>query len=208
MRLSTTPLKPRVFQGPNGYSRKGDEPGAASHYYSYTRLYTAGRLRFGELECGVDGTSWMDHEFSSSQLLPDQVGWDWFGLQLDDGREVMVYLMRHADGSSDYRFANLIDPAGVVTHLEPDAWSARSTAVWTSERTGAVYPAEWVIEIPGEGLDLRIVPLLSDQENRGRVKGAPYYYEGAVEVRGRDGATVGQGYVELTGYGDDNRPPV
>jgi predicted secreted hydrolase len=208
MRLSTTPLKPRVFQGPNGWSRKGREPGAASHYYSYTRLYTTGRVRFGELECGVDGTSWMDHEFSSSQLLPEQVGWDWFSLQLDDGRDLMLYLMRRADGSVDYRIANLVDPAARVAHLGEEEWSMRAVATWTSERTGAVYPAGWVVEVPGEQLELRIVPLLPDQENRGRVKGAPYYYEGAVQVLGGNGERLGRGYVELTGYGDDNRPPV
>ena len=84
----------------------------------------------------------------------------------------------------------------------------RTVATWKSERTGAVYPSRWIVEVPGEHLDLEIVPLLLDQENRGRIRGAPYYYEGAVEVRGRDGGKLGRGYVELTGYGDDNRPPV
>ena len=208
MRLSTTPLKPRVFQGPHGYSRKGRDPGGASHYYSYTRLYTAGRLQLGPFECGAVGTSWMDHEFSSSQLLPQQVGWDWFSLQLDDGRDLMVYLMRRTGGSVDYRIANVIDPAGRVAHLSEDQWSVRSTATWASGRTGAVYPSEWVIEVPGERINARIVPLLPDQENRGRVPGAPYYYEGAVEVLGKNDERLGRGYVELTGYGDDNRPPV
>ncbi len=208
MRLSTIPLKPRVFQGPNGWSRKGHQPGAASHYYSFTRLYTAGRLHFGKVECGVEGTSWMDHEFSSNQLLPQQVGWDWFSLQLEDGRDLMLYLMRRDDGTVDYRIANLVDGTGRVAHLGEQEWSMRAVATWKSERTGAVYPARWVVEVPGARLDLQIVPELPDQENRGRVPGAPYYYEGAVEVRGRDGERLGRGYVELTGYGDDNRPPV
>lgn len=208
MRLATAPLKPRVFQGPNGYSRKGHEAGAASHYYSYTRLYTAGRLRFDGIECGVEGTSWMDHEFSSNQLSPHQVGWDWFSLQLDDGRDLMVYLMRRADGSVDYRIANLIDAEGGVDQLEDDQWSLHATATWTSRQTAATYPAAWTIDVPGERLNLRVVPLVPDQENRGRVPGAPYYYEGAVQVLGGDGERIGSGYVELTGYGDDNRPPV
>ncbi|HET6278786.1 MAG TPA: lipocalin family protein, partial [Candidatus Polarisedimenticolia bacterium] len=116
--------------------------------------------------------------------------------------------MRRAGGSVDYRIANLIDPAGRVAHLREEQWSLRSTATWASGRTGAVYPSEWVIEVPGERIDARIVPLLADQENRGRVPAAPYYYEGAVEVIGTNGERLGRGYVELTGYGDNNRPPV
>ncbi len=150
----------------------------------------------------------MDHEFSSGQLLPEQVGWDWFSLQLDDGRDLMLYLMRRADGSVDYRIANLVDATGGIDYLDESDWSLRSVATWTSERTGAVYPAEWIIEIPDEDLGLRVVPLLADQENVGRVRGAPFYYEGAVQVLGRDGEPLGRGYVELTGYGEDNRPPV
>jgi predicted secreted hydrolase len=208
LRLATVPLKPLVLQGPNGWSRKGEGPGAVSHYYSFTRLYTAGRLRAGPAECGAEGTSWMDHEFSSGQLLPQQVGWDWFGLRLDDGRDLMLYLMRRADGSVDYRFANLVDPAGRVAPLAEEDWSLRAVASWRSAETGTVYPARWTLEVPDAGLDMEIVPALADQENRGRVRGAPRYYEGAVEVRGRDGAILGRGHVELTGYGENNRPPV
>jgi predicted secreted hydrolase len=206
--LRTEPKKPLVLQGPNGFSRKGDEPGAASLYYSFTRLATEGTLRLDGKAFEVRGESWMDKEFSSSQLGDNQVGWDWFSLQLRDGRELMFYILRNIDGSPDFRHATLVSVEGEPRYLAPRDWSVRAVESWKSEETEAIYPSRWRVEIPGESLALDVKPVLSDQENRSQLPGGVYYWEGAVVVFDRTGEERGRGYVELTGYGEDARPPV
>jgi len=206
--LSTTPEKPRVFQGPGGLSRKGDTPGAASLYTSFTRLATTGWVLADGDTLAVSGTSWMDQEFGSNQLTEKEVGWDWFSLQLDDRREVMLYLIRNAAGEVVFGRGTCVDPAGGVRYLEPGEWTVRAQGTWKSPATGAVYPAGWEVAIPSEGLLLAVEPLLPDQENVARRSGKLFYWEGAVGVRGRGGGSGGRGFVELTGYGDENRPPL
>ncbi len=207
-RLSTRPLKPPVFQGPNGYSRKGRGATAASQYYSFTRLRTEGTLSLDGRQWRVRGESWMDKEFGSNQLGKDQVGWDWFSLQMDDGREVMLYLLRDGVGRVDYARGTLVTQAGEAKYLTPEAWRVRAVKTWKSPHTGAEYPARWVVELPGEGLRVEVAPELADQENRARLAGGLFYWEGAVSVKNSDGARVGRGYVELTGYGTKNRPGI
>jgi predicted secreted hydrolase len=204
-RLETTADKPLVFQGPNGFSRKGADRGAASQYYSFTRLATRGELELGGERFRVHGESWMDKEFSSSHLGKDQVGWDWFSLQLDDGRELMLYLMRRADGSIDYASGTLIDEEGTAELLRRGDFDVDVMDGWTSPSTGARYPSRWRIRLLEGELDFEVRALVADQENRSRLPGQVYYWEGAVEVSG--GAT-GRGFVELAGYGEGNRPPV
>ena len=207
-RLATRPVKPLVFQGPNGYSRKGAAATAATQYYSFTRLRTEGTLALGGREWTVAGESWMDKEFGSNQLGERQVGWDWFSLQLADGRELMLYLLRDAAGAVDFAHGTLVSAAGRARYLGAEAFRLRATGRWQSRETGAAYPAGWTVELPGEGLVLEVVPELADQENRSRLVRDLFYWEGAVAVRGPGGAAVGQGYVELTGYGTKRRPAV
>ncbi len=204
--LRTDPAKPLVFQGPNGFSSKGG--GQASLYYSFTRLATEGTLEVDGRVWNVRGTSWMDKEFSSSQLGEEQEGWDWFSLQLDDGRDIMAYILRRADGSTDFRNATLVASDGTPRYLTQDEWTLRAVDSWESPETGAVYPSRWVLEMPEEKLRLDIAPLLQNQENRSRLPGGVYYWEGAVVAKDTDGNIVGRGYVEMTGYGENNRPPV
>ena len=204
--LRTRPGKPLVLQGPNGYSRKGDT--GASLYYSFTRLETEGELRLGDRRFAVRGQSWMDKELSTSQLAENQVGWDWFSLQLDDDRDLMLYLLRRKDGSTDFRHATLVRANGEPLYMKDEQWSVRSTETWESKESGAVYPSLWEVSIPSEQLDLKLVPLTEDQENRSRLPGGVFYWEGAVIVVDRDGRPMGRGYVELTGYGENNKPPV
>jgi predicted secreted hydrolase len=207
-RLGTRPVKPLVLQGPNGFSRKAEAAGAASQYYSFTRLRTEGTVAVGEREWRVAGESWMDREFSSSQLGERQVGWDWFSLQLADGRELMLYLLRDRAGALDFGRGTLVDAGGRARYLEPSEWRVRATAQWTSAETGARYPARWMVEVPAQGVAVEVVPELADQENRSRLVKDLFYWEGAVRVLGLDGRPAGQGYVELTGYGKSTRPGV
>ncbi len=206
--LTVTPTKPRVFQGPNGYARKGDRRDAASLYYSYPRLDAEGTVRLGGDPVPVTGTGWMDREFGSNQLDGDQVGWDWFGLRLDDGRDVMVYLLRDSTGAVDFARATVVDPRGRPRFLMDVERSVRVTQYWQSPTTGARYPAGWRLRLPSFGLDLAIVPIVPEQENVSRLIGDLFYWEGAVAVRDADGGAVGRGFAELTGYGEASRPAI
>ncbi len=203
--LSTQPMKPLIFQGPNGYSPKDQDAAGASQYYSFTRLQTAGELRIGDQTWAMSGESWMDKEFGSNQLASHQVGWDWFSLQLDDRREIMLYLLRHENGTLDFARGTVVQPDGQTAYLERDAFTVTGQARWKSPHTTGVYPSRWRITIPGENLDLEIRADMADQENRSRMMTTMHYWEGAVQVL-RNGQPIGRGYVELTGYGTASRP--
>ena len=206
--LSTRLLKPVVFQGPGGLSRKGEAATEASHYYSFTRMATTGTVRLEGKELEVSGVSWMDKEFGSNQLGKDKSGWDWFSLQLDDGREVMLYLLRSRDGKTDHVGGTLVDAAGEVRYLEPGEWEMKATREWTSPVTGAAYPAGWTLWIPAADIAAVITPKLADQENRSALIPNLFYWEGSVRIESKGGERIGQGYVELTGYGENSRPPM
>ncbi len=198
--LELVDRKGPVLQGEAGYSQKGPEAGNASYYISQTRLESGGTIRVNGEDVAVRGWSWMDHEFSTSALSAGQVGWDWFSIQLDNDREMMVYTLRRADGSIDpYSKGTLIFEDGDTRVLSAEDFSIEATEQWQSPRSGAVYPAGWVIRVPGEDLELTVRPLMPDQEWRGSF----IYWEGAVVVDGRWGqaAVSGFGYGELTGYG-------
>jgi predicted secreted hydrolase len=204
--LSTRATKPLVFQGPNGHSRKGAAGGAASQYYSFTRLATSGTLRVGPETLTVRGESWMDKEFGSNQLADDQVGWDWFSLQLDDGRDLMLYVLRDAAGGPSHARGTLVAPDGRPRWLEAAEFSVAASARWRGP-TGTEYPARWRVRVPLAGLDLDVAPRLAAQENRSRLIPGLEYWEGAVDVRA-EGRHVGRGYVELTGYAARTRLPL
>jgi predicted secreted hydrolase len=201
------PEKPIALQGPNGYSRKAAAEGFASLYYSVTRLATEGTLSVGGRTFRVRGESWMDKEVGSSQLAPAQVGWDWWSLRLADGRDLMLYVLRRADGSTDWRYATLVERNGAVRLLAPETWSVAARGTWQSPR-GARYPSGWDVSVPGEGIRLRVKPLVAGAENRSSLAGGLAYWEGPVRLTGEDGRPSGEGYVELTGYGEGTRPPI
>jgi predicted secreted hydrolase len=204
--LSTQPSKPLVLQGSKGYIRKGGGRTAASQYYSFTRLMTKGTLTIDGATRRVRGTSWMDKEFGSSQLTEQQVGWDWFSLQLDDGRDLMFYLLRRKDGTANYRNGTLVTADGRAHYLKTSEWSVCSTDSWMSPSTKAIYPMRWTVDLPAEGFCLEVVPEFPDQENLSCIESIPSYWEGAVRVLSSDGKRMGRGYVELTGYGENSRP--
>ena len=203
--LSTRPGKPLVFQGPNGYSRKTPSGSGASLYYSFTRLQTSGQLSLDGQTWQVTGESWMDKEFFTRVLAPRQVGWDWFSLQLDDRREVMLFRLRRANGTADFASGTVVHPDGSTTYLDGSAFTISSQARWQSPHTEGVYPSHWRLSIPQEQLDLEVMVEMADQENRSRLIDTLHYWEGAVKLL-QDGLPVGKGYVELTGYGTSSRP--
>jgi predicted secreted hydrolase len=143
----------------------------------------------------------MDHEFGSDELQADQAGWDWFSLQLDDRREIMSYRLRMKNGAlAAESSGSLVDPRGGVRYLARDGVAVDATGAWTSPHTGAVYPSGWRFRVPSAGVDVRLVPVVVDQELAGTAGGVSYW-EGAVDVRDfASGRALGVGYVELTGY--------
>jgi predicted secreted hydrolase len=143
----------------------------------------------------------MDHEFGSDELQRDQVGWDWFSIQLDDRREIMSYRLRMKDGSVVAESSgSLVDRRGGVRYLGRDAVVVDVTGAWASPHTRGVYPSGWRVRVASAGVDVRLVPTVLDQELVG-TSGGISYWEGAVEVRdAASGRRVGVGYVELTGY--------
>jgi predicted secreted hydrolase len=197
--------KPPVLQGDRGLSPKSAAPGNASYYYSLTRLPARGTVRLGDRTLAVRGLAWMDREWSTSALGADQVGWDWFALQLDDGRELMLYRLRRRDGSPDPVSAgSLVAPDGAARPLGLADAEVDVLGHWASPRDGARYPARWRVRVPSAGLDLEVRPLVADQELALTVR----YWEGAVAVAGTASGqpVTGAGYVELTGYAAGSPP--
>jgi predicted secreted hydrolase len=208
--------KPLVLHGDGGLSRKGQAPGNASYYDSLTRMPTRGAVSIAGQTFEVTGDSWMDREWSTSALEAGEVGWDWFALQLADGRELMYYrLRRRAPAPSPHTAASsaggvaddvadpassgtLVDAAGGARHLSSDDVRITATGTWTSPHARTRYPAGFQIEVPGEDLSLVITPLLPDQELNLSFR----YWEGAVGVTGTAAGRPidGRGYLELTGY--------
>jgi predicted secreted hydrolase len=192
--------KDRVLHGEDGFSRKGPGAGNASYYYSYPRLPTRGTLTVEGETFRVEGASWLDREWSSSVLAAGQTGWDWFALQLDDGREVVAWRIRGGGESAGLDYAALVSADAELRVLDLAGARLEATGRWTSPQSGVVYPSGWRLRLPAAGLDLDVAPLLADQE----LDLAFRYWEGAVAVRGTAGGRplAGRGYAELTGYGD------
>ena len=198
--FTQTPEKPPAVHGHDGISVKAGCATCASHYYSMTRLRTDGTLEIGGKSFRVLGISWMDHEFGSAELQANQAGWDWFSLQLNDKREVMLYRLRQKDGAvTPQSSGSLIDPQGHVTYLPLSDFSTDVTGRWKSPHTSANYPNGWRVKVPSANLDVVLRPILDDQELSNST--GISYWVGAVDVLDPDTQKLlGVGYVELTGY--------
>ncbi|MCE9592796.1 MAG: carotenoid 1,2-hydratase [Planctomycetes bacterium] len=194
--LELAPSERLVPNGDDGLSRKGSAAGNASYYYSMPQLAARGSVGLDGATFDVVGDAWLDREWSTSALEPDLVGWDWFAIGLDDGRDLMLYRLRRADGSaSPASAATLVERDGARRSLAANEFAIEEVATWTSERTGAVYPAQWRVRVPSAALELDVEPWVADQE----LALSFAYWEGACDVK-RDGAKIGRAYVELVGY--------
>jgi predicted secreted hydrolase len=190
-----------VLHGVNGYSRKGKDPGNASYYFSQPRLRAQGSVQVDGNQYPVGGLAWMDHEFSTSVLDADQVGWDWFSLQFDEGPALMLFQLRERDGKiSQASSGTFVDATGETHSIDASGFRITVRDEWRSPHTQAVYPAAWEIKLTRPDCLIQARPLMADQENHFP---AVTYWEGAVGFEGTcDGEDVfGKGYIELTGYG-------
>jgi predicted secreted hydrolase len=199
--------KPPVLQGNNGLSQKSSGAGNASYYYSLTRMATEGTLTVGGTTYNVTGSTWKDREWSTSVLEQDQVGWDWFALHFADGRDLMYYQIRMADGSIEpLSSGTLVAADGSTTRIARDDIQIEVLNRWQSPRSGAQYPSRWRVRVPKDALDLAIEPYIADQELPFSVT----YWEGAVRVIGTGSGQpiTGNGYIEMTGYSEQKRSAV
>lgn len=198
--LELEPQIAPVLQGVGGFSRKAGAPGRASYYYSIPILKTRGTVRLGAKAWTVAGLSWFDREWATNQLEPQQAGWDWFAIQLNDGSSLMLYQMRLKDGGIDpYSSGKYVSPDGQVTPLVRDDFQLTPSRFWQRDRPAPRYPVGWQVSIPKLGLVLGVVTPVDDQELRLSSR----YWEGCIRLSGtRAGQPVrGTGYMELTGYG-------
>ena len=197
-RLRLNALKPPVIHGTQGVSQKAPGEGQASYYVSFPRLEVTGEVWLDRSRREVRGTAWMDHEWFTHQLAENQVGWDWFSVQLDNGTELMVFELRRKDGSIDpYSSGTYIDREGRAHHLTRAEFSLTPGAQWKSPKTGAAYPVRWKIQVPAFGVSLEASVQLNQQELISTDNGGPTYWEGAVTY---SGSSNGVGYLEMTGY--------
>lgn len=204
--LILNPEKEHVIFGENGVSKKGSKPGSASYYITWPRLKTSGTVQINGETFQVEGSSWMDHEISSSQLDDDQTGWDWVSIQFEDGREMMAYMLRLKQGGySKYSKMVWIDKDGTLTHQDPKDFSWQPDGVWTSPDTGAKYPINpsftTIDPQTQKKVTFEVRPLMKEQEMSGKLGGVPYW-EGACDVIDQAGKKVGVAYLELAGYVD------
>jgi predicted secreted hydrolase len=195
-----------VIHGRNGVSQKSEGAGHASHYISFTRLLTSGSIELNGTTYQVEGTSWMDHEFFTESMDSTETGWDWLGLQFNDNTELMLYRLRHKDGSVDpYSSGTYIDARGQSFFLSAKDFTMTPSADnWTSPQTEATYPVRWRVSIPSRALDFDIAAALPSQELTSAI--GPSYWEGAVDVAGQAGSPNGVGYLEMTGYAKTHSP--
>lgn len=196
--------KPPVIHGENGVSQKAEGTGHASYYFSLTRLDASGKLASNGEELEVSGLAWMDHEFFTHQLAPNQVGWDWLSVQLDDKSELMLFHIRRKDGSLDpFSAGTYVDAQGKSTHLHAADFTLEPhDQTWTSPATHAIYPIAWKIAVPKLGIELEQHTRLASQEMTGSSEFVPAYWEGAVSLEGHhaQAPVSGVGYLEMTGY--------
>ncbi len=195
--LEAMPAGKPWIHGTDGVSRKGPGEGQASHYVTFPRLRVSGKLQLRGRKWSVRGSGWMDHEWSSQPLAPDQVGWDWVGLRLEDGSALMVYRLRRADGGTAWISGSLLTADRRPVSLSGEEILLESGDVWRSPESGIAYPVEWRLRIPRHGIDLELLPWRLDQELITTGSTGVTYWEGPVRVQG---SHAGEGYLEMTGY--------
>lgn len=197
LELNFTPASPLLLEGDAGYSRKGPLPAQASYYYSQPQLLATGQLTRNGVRRAIDGTAWLDHEWSSEVLAADAVGWDWTGINLDDGGALMAFRIRDRTGATLWAGGTVRQADGRARTLAPADVAFKPRRLWRSPATGADYPV--AMRLRAGDISVNLDPLMDDQELNSRASTGAVYWEGAVTAM-QDGQAIGRGYLELTGY--------
>jgi predicted secreted hydrolase len=190
--------QPVLLQGDAGFSRKGPQLAQASHYYSQPQLRVQGQVRHRQQDMAVQGQAWLDHEWSESLLDADAVGWDWIGMNLLDGSALTAFRLRRRDGRTLFSGGSLRRPGQVSRSFNDGEVRFTPGRVWASPATGARYPVQWTVEIPGARFEVRA--RLDNQELDSRGSTGSVYWEGLSALLDAQGQVVGSGYLEMTGY--------
>lgn len=197
LQLELEPTQTPLLQGQAGFSQKGPQPLSASYYYSFPHLRVTGRVHIGREVLRVNGSAWLDHEWSSAIMDEQAKGWDWVGVNLADGSALMAFRMRDASGGNHWAAATW--RAAQSQTFSPAEVDWQPLRHWRSPRTDIAYPVEWSLRLGDRRITLR--PLMDDQENDARRSTGTLYWEGAVHALDERGERIGRGYLELTGYG-------
>ncbi|MGZ8438595.1 MAG: lipocalin family protein, partial [Candidatus Limnocylindrales bacterium] len=192
-------IKPAALHGDDGWIDFG--PAGGSYYYSRTSMTASGSLMLDGTAMAVNGSAWFDHQWGDF-ISVGGGGWDWFAVNLDDGTDLTLSLVRDTDGSYPLIYGTVVAADGTVSHLDRSAFSVVVTGHWTSPATGATYPAGWSVSVPGLDLQITLTPTVAAQELDTRATTGVVYWEGSQRVVATRGGSRlgGEGYVELTGY--------
>jgi predicted secreted hydrolase len=196
--LSLKPAQKVLLQGVDGLSQKGPEDKHASYYYSEPQLKTQGVISVGGKNLAIEGTAWLDHEWSEEPPHPDVVGWDWIGMNLFDGGALTVFRLRDAKGRSFWGGGSRRAPDGRSFPFTPNAAKFSVESTWKSPLTQAVYPVEWTVRMPTEFYTIKAV--IYNQELDCRASGGAIYWAGLSDLFDGAGRHIGRGYLEMTGY--------
>ena len=198
LQLQFKPTQALLLQGRQGLSRKGPDERQASYYYSQPQLATSGQIRLRGQTFNVSGKAWLDHEWSDELLHPEARGWDWIGMNLDDGSALTAFQLRRADGSAVWDGGSFRPAQGAVYSFSRGEVIFKPVRYWQSPLTQARYPVEWLVRTPADFYTVRAV--IDAQELDSRQSTGAVYWEGLSELLDSSGRRVGRGYLEMTGY--------
>lgn len=196
--LDFQPTQPVLLQGRRGLSRKGPQARHASHYYSQPQLAATGRIALQGRSWEVSGKAWLDHEWSEELMHPDAVGWDWIGMNLDDGGALMAFRLRRKDGTTLWDGGSFRTAAGELRVAAPGETVFQTQRRWASPASNASYPVEWQVRTPAGQFTVKAV--IDNQELDSRASTGAIYWEGLADLFDGSGRKVGRGYLEMTGY--------
>jgi predicted secreted hydrolase len=196
--LRCAPTQPLLLQGSAGLSRKGPQEQQASYYYSEPQLAVTGSVRLPGRILQVQGKAWMDHEWSDEVLHPDALGWDWIGMNLDDGSALTAFRLRTKDGVALWDGGSFRAQGGKAFSFSRGEVIFSPQRRWKSPLSQAAYPVEWIVRTPADFYTVRAV--VDDQELDSRASTGAIYWEGLAHLFDSNARRVGQGYLEMTGY--------